>query len=514
MKLTLDTLAQWLWSSADIMRGTVDSSDFKNYIFGLLFLKRANDQFLEEANNAVANDGITLAEALEDEDLHDFFIPREAYWSELTKKTENIGVALDKAFAGIEEDNEQLQGVMTAVHFGDSEKLPDALLSRLLQHFNKYSLANADLDNPDILGNAYEYLIREFAGDAGKAGGEFYTPKEVVQLVVGLIKPQAGNSVYDPTCGSGGMLIESAHYIKNNGGTVGKHINVSLYGQERNLGTWAIAMINMIVHGFKDSDLRKGDTLAAPKHESDAQLMTFDRVIANPPFSLKKWWSPAEVDVKSKEDGKEIAPKYNDQVSDEYGRFKYGIPPRGYGDLAFVQHMISVLKHDGRMGVVLPHGILFRGGTEGKIRKGILNDDLIEAIVGLPEKLFYNTGIPASIIVINKSKPANLKDKVVFIDASSEYKDGKNQNTLEPKNIAKVIEAYDSLEEIDKFMRVVDMSEIAENDYNLNISRYIDTSEEEVIVDIKYVRGEITELEGKEQAIDEKLNAYLKELGL
>jgi len=513
-KLTLETLEQWLWSSADIMRGTVDSSDFKNYIFGLLFLKRANDQFLEEAHNAVANEGITLEEALEDEDLHDFFIPKEAYWSELTKKTENIGVALDKAFAGIEENNEQLQGVMTAVHFGDSEKLPDELLSRLLQHFNKYSLANADLDNPDILGNAYEYLIREFAGDAGKAGGEFYTPKEVVQLVVGLIKPQAGNSVYDPTCGSGGMLIESAHYIKDNGGVVGKHINVSLYGQERNLGTWAIAMINMIVHGFKDSDLRKGDTLASPKHEENSELMTFDRVIANPPFSLKKWWAPAEVDVKADEKGKEISPKYNDVVSDEYGRFKYGIPPRGYGDLAFVQHMIAVLKNDGRMGVVLPHGILFRGGTEGKIRKGILQDDIIEAIIGLPEKLFYNTGIPASIIVINKSKPANLKDKVVFIDASAEYKDGKNQNTLTTENITKVIEAYDGLEEIDKFMRVVDMAEIKENDYNLNISRYIDTSEEEVIVDIKAVRDEITELQGKERAIDEKLNAYLQELGL
>jgi len=511
--LTLETLEKWLWDSADLMRGHIDSSDFKNYIFGLLFLKRANDQFFEEARNAVENEGITLEEALEDEDLHDFFIPQEAYWSELTKKTENIGVALDKAFAGIEEHNEQLQGVMTAVHFGDSEKLPDSLLSRLLQHFNKYSLANADLDSPDILGNAYEYLIREFAGDAGKAGGEFYTPKEVVQLVVGLIKPQAGNSVYDPTCGSGGMLIESAHYIKAHGGTVGKHINALLYGQEKNLGTWAIAMINMIVHGFKDSDIRKGDTLSSPKHENNAELMTFDRVIANPPFSLKKWWAPAEVDIKTDEKGKEIAPKYNNDVTDEYGRFKYGIPPRGYGDLAFVQHMISVLKHDGRMGVVLPHGILFRGGTEGKIRKGILEDDLIEAIVGLPEKLFYNTGIPASILIINKSKPSHLKDKVVFIDASSEYKDGKNQNTLEPKNISKIIEAYDGLSDIDKFMRVVDMAEIVENDYNLNISRYIDTSEEEIIINIKATMEDISELEVKEQEIDKKLNDYLSSLG-
>lgn len=511
--LTLETLEKWLWGSADLMRGHIDSSDFKNYIFGLLFLKRANDQFFQEARMAVEAEGITLEEALEDEDLHDFFIPPQAYWSELTKQTENIGVALDKAFASIEECNTELQGVMTAVHFGDSEKLPDSLLSRLLQHFNKYSLANADLESPDILGNAYEYLIREFAGDAGKAGGEFYTPKEVVQLVVGLIKPEAGNAVYDPTCGSGGMLIESAHYIKAHGGMVGKHINVSLHGQEKNLGTWAIAMINMIVHGFQDSNIQKGDTLAAPKHEENAELMTFDRVIANPPFSLKKWWAPAEVDIKTDEKGKEIAPKYNNDVTDEYGRFKYGIPPRGYGDLAFVQHMISVLRQDGRMGVVLPHGILFRGGTEGKIRKGILGDDLIEAIVGLPEKLFYNTGIPASIIVINKNKPAHLKDKVVFIDASGEYKDGKNQNTLTPENIKKVIDAYDGLADIDKFMRVVEMQEIADNDYNLNISRYIDTSEDEVIVDIALVRDEISELEAKEQEIDKKLNGYIEALG-
>ena len=512
-KLTLEILERWLWDSADLMRGHIDSSDFKNYIFGLLFLKRANDQFFEEAHRAVKRESISLEEALEDEDLHDFFIPPEAYWSELAKKTENIGVALDKAFAGIEEHNEQLQGVMTAVHFGDSEKLPDTLLSRLLQHFNKYSLANEELENPDILGNAYEYLIREFAGDAGKAGGEFYTPKEVVQLVVGLIKPQAGNSIYDPTCGSGGMLIESAHYIKAHGGTVGKHINASLYGQEKNLSTWAIAMINMIVHGFKDSDIRKGDTLASPKHESSGELMSFDRVIANPPFSLKKWWSPAEVDIKTDENGKEKSPKYNDVVSDEYGRFKYGIPPRGYGDLAFVQHMISVLKHDGRMGVVLPHGILFRGGTEGKIRKGILEDDLIEAIVGLPEKLFYNTGIPASIIVVNKSKADALKDKVLFIDASSEYKEGKNQNTLNPENISKIIDAYDAQAEVEKFMRVVEMSEIAENDYNLNISRYIDTSEDGVMVDIEATLKEIAQLEQKEEEIDKALNGYLKALG-
>ena len=512
-KLSLDTLEKWLWDSADLLRGHIDSSDFKNYIFGLLFLKRANDQFFEEANIAMEKEGISLKEALEDEDYHQFFISKDTYWSELTKKTENIGQALDKAFSLIEENNPQLEGVMTTVHFGDTEKLPDNLLARLLQHFNKYSLANENLDNPDILGSAYEYLIREFADDGGKKGGEFYTPKEVVELLVNLIKPQAGNSIYDPTCGSGGMLIQSANYIKNHGGRVGNLTDATLYGQEKNLGTWAICKINMIVHNFKDADIKKGDTLSSPKHLKNGELMNFDRVIANPPFSLKKWWANAEVDIKTDEKGKEIAPKYNSVVSDEYGRFKYGIPPRGYGDLAFVQHMVSVLKNDGRMGVVLPHGILFRGGTEGKIRKGLLNDDLIEAIVGLPEKLFYNTGIPASIIIINKNKARNLKNRVVFIDGSNEYKNGKNQNTLTEENIKKIVDGYDGLQTIDKFMRVVQMSEIKENDYNLNISRYIDTSEDEIIIDIKSVRMDITELEKKEKAIDKKLNDYLKNLG-
>jgi type I restriction enzyme M protein len=219
------------------------------------------------------------------------------------------------------------------------------------------------------------------------------------------------------------------------------------------------------------------------------------------------------VDVKTDVKGQPIAPKYNDVVSDEYGRFRYGIPPRGYGDMAFLQHMISVLKHNGKMGIVLPHGVLFRSGTEGKIREGLLRDDLIEAVVGLPEKLFYNTGIPASIILINKSKPEALKNKVIFIDASKEYKDGKNQNSLTPENIEKVISSYDAGREVEQYMRVVDMSEIAENDYNLNIARYIDMSAEEVIIDIEETLGKISEIEVREREIDEKLGGYLRELG-
>ena len=516
-KLRLDTLESWLWDSANILRGSIDSSDFKNYIFGLLFLKRANDVFEEEVEAIMEQEGISRDDA---EDETYFSIPQEARWNEIKKHTENIGVALDKAFAAIERENTSLEGVLTATKFGDKEKLSDEVLQRLLRHFNQYSLRSADLYKPDILGDAYEYLIQQFADDAGKKGGEFYTPRGVVKLIVQLIKPQPKNRVYDPTCGSGGMLIESARYIADQpDGKVGKNINVSLYGQEKNLGTWAIGKLNMILHNFMDADLRKGDTLTEPKHKDENnELLLFDRVIANPPFSQGEWWGPAESsqEVKLDKDGKEkkLSPKYDKEVVDKYGRFQFGIPPRGYADLAFLQHMIAVLRQDGRAGIVLPHGTLFRSGAEGKIREKLLKADLVEGIVGLPSALFYNTGIPASIWIINKNKPAHLKDKVLIIDASSEYREGKNQNELVDAHIEKIVTAYDAQEDADKFMRVVELKEIKENDYNLNISRYIDTSEPELEVDLALVQASIAELEEREQAIDERLAAYLNELGI
>ncbi len=516
-KLTLDTLESWLWDSANILRGSIDSSDFKNYIFGLLFLKRSNDVFMEEVDLIMERDGISRSDA--EEETY-FQLPLEARWDTIKKVTENIGVALDKAFAAIERENTGLEGVMTATKFGDKEKLSDAILQRLLRHFNQHSLKNKDLVSADLLGDAYEYLIKQFADDAGKKGGEFYTPRGVVQLIVQLIKPQPKQKVYDPTCGSGGMLIESARYIaKQPNGKVGNNINVSLYGQEKNLSTWAIGKLNMLLHNFMDADVRKGDTLVDPKHLNDQnELMLFDRVIANPPFSMGEWWTPAEtnIEVKLDKDGKEkkITPNYNKVVSDPHGRFQFGIPPRGYADLAFLQHMISVLKQDGRAGVVLPHGSLFRGGSEGNIREGLLKADFIEGIVGLPAALFYNTSIPASVWIINKNKSKAQKDKLIIIDASAYFKNGKNQNELQDIHIDKIVNAYDGNADLDKYMRVVDCTEIKENDYNLNISRYIDTSEAEAEIDLAIVKSTIADLEAKEQEIDARLSDFLKELGI
>jgi len=524
-QLTLDKLESWLWDSANILRGSIDSSDFKNYIFGLLFLKRANDVFDEEVDTIMERDGISREDA-EDEPF--FKLPPEARWNELKKVTENIGVALDKAFAAIERENTKyLEGVLTTTKFGDKDRLSDEVLQRLLRHFNQHSLANKDLYTPDLLGDAYEYLIKQFADDAGKKGGEFYSPQGVVKTIVQLIKPQPKNKIYDPTFGSGGMLIESAKYVAQlPDGKVGNNINVSLYGQEKNVGTWAIGKMNMILHNFVEADLRKGDTLTSPQHLENDSLMLFDRVIANPPFSQDAWWGLIEAnrEIQLDKDGKEkkSAPNYTKEVVDKHGRFQYGIPPRSYADLAFLQHMIASLKQDGKVGVVLPHGTLFRSGAEGNIREKLLKEDLIEGIVGLPVALFYNTGIPASIWIISKTKPTHLKNKIIIVDASKEFKEGKNQNELTPENARMIVNAYDHfalqkiVEEpiIESFARLIDVVEIADNDYNLNISRYIDTSVAVDEIDLHMVKEKILELEEREAIINEKLKILLAELGI
>jgi type I restriction enzyme M protein len=534
MPLNLDTLESWLWESANILRGSIDSSDFKNYIFGLLFLKRFNDVFEERVAKLQAEE--TLSQKDAEAEVQDKWgkFPKNARWPRIIARTESLGEALDQAFAQIEAHNPELQYVLTATQYGDKRVLTDATLQRLLRHFNQYRLGNADLYKADMLGDAYEYLIKQFADDAGKKGGEFYTPKAVVQLVVELIDPRPGHSVYDPTCGSGGMLVESAHHVAAlpKGKLLGERPNVLLYGQEKNLGTWAIAKLNLYLHNMR-AEIERGDTLVEPKHLNGDYLKTFDRVIANPPFSAKSWWTPLELEVETAKNneghsGKPAKTPSYKQVNDTYGRFAYGVPPRGYADLAFAQHMLASLKADGRMGIILPHGVLFRGGEEGKIREGLLfgtNDakgrqpgDLIEAVVGLPSALFYNTGIPACVLVLNKRKPAALKGKVIIIDASRDYAEGKAQNSLRPEDILRIVSthktAFKQQVEVDHYCRVVTLDEIRSNDSNLNIARYIDNGEIEETVDVVKTLAQLQILAAREAQIDARLKSYLEELAL
>lgn len=492
--LTQQQLESHLWESANILRGSIDSSDYKNYIFGMLFLKRLNDVFVEVAEKIEREEGETYGWT--DRDEHQFFVPERARWSYLTTITSNVGEAINVAFESLEEENTKLQGVLASIDFNDKEKLPDKLILRLIQHFGTINLHNDNLTEPDMLGRAYEYLIKQFADDAGKKGGEFYTPSKVVELIVKLIKPEEGMRICDPTAGSGGMLIQSVDYIKSKGGN---SRNLTLHGQERNLNTWAICKMNLLLHGLSDHRIERGDTIRDPKLTEDSELILYDRVIANPPFSLSNW-------------GREEA------EADTYGRFRFGIPPKDKGDLAFVQHMAATLNHNGKAGIVMPHGILFRSGAEGQIRKGLLEglhgeEGLIEAVIGLPSNLFYGTGIPACIVILNRNKEEHKKGNVLFINGAKDYQEGKNQNVLRDQDIEKIVSANDTWRDIEKYARVVSLDEIKQNDYNLNIARYIDSAEEEEEIDVEEAIQALRLLEREREGIEAEMYGFLKGLG-
>lgn len=489
-KITLEKLEAHLWESANILRGSIDASDYKNYIFGLLFLKRLSDVFDEEGER-IEKETKDKELAWKTPDEHEFDVPKKAHWNYIKTKTQNLGEILNTANEKLEEANvEKLEGVLSATDFNDKDRLPDETLSKLITHFSKISLRNENLSERDILGRAYEFLIAQFADDAGKKGGEFYTPKEVVKLLVEILDPHEKMRICDPTCGSGGMLIQSVYHLREN---KQDWKNISLYGQERNIGTWAICKMNMLLHGIT-ATLEKGDTLRKPRLLKEGRLMEFDIVIANPPFSLKNWG-------------------YEEAQHDSYRRFRFGVSPKGYGDYAFVQHMIATLNLKGRAGVVLPHGSLFRGGAEGKIRQGILEEDLLEAVIGLPSNLFYGTGIPACLYIINKNKSKEHKGKVFFLYGANDYLEGKNQNKLREQDIIKIVDAYRGYKTIDKYCRPVSLDEIRSNDYNLNIARYVDVTEEEEEIDVQKVINELEELKKNRVKTEDKMNAYLKELG-
>lgn len=490
-KLTQAKLEGYLWSAADILRGSIDSSDYKGFIFGMLFLKRLSDRFDEECEALVAEGGDP-----EDKDEHQFFVPKRARWSEIQRTAIGIGEALNKACAELERVNSSLEGVLAGIDFNDERKLGDArnrdvVLGKLVQHFSRVNLRNASLSEPDMLGRAYEYLIERFADDAGKKGGEFYTPKKVVELIVELLAPTERMRICDPTCGSGGMLIECAHYLQRHGKNPQ---NLSLFGQEKNLGTWAICKMNMLLHGLPDAKIEKGDTIRDPKLRDGDGLALFSRVIANPPFSLDEW-------------GREVA------ENDPYGRFRFGVPPKTKGDLAFVQHMIATTDRTGMVGVVMPHGVLFRGAAEGEIRKVVLQEDLVEAVVGLPPNLFYGTGIPAAILVLNKAKRPERKRKVLFIEASREFGTKATQNVLRNEDVNKIVGTFHAFKDLDKYARVVGLDEIEKNEFNLNISRYMDTVEVAQAVDLATALSRLREAERARAGAEVKLNEYLKELG-
>jgi len=476
------------------LRGPVDAADFKTYIFPLLFFKRISDVFDEEI-------AIALEESDGDQEYaqfpekHRFQIPEDSHWNDIRTKTANIGYALQTAMRSIEKANpDTLHAIFGDAQWTNKARLWDALLRDLIEHFSKLSLSNKAAES-DILGQAYEYLIKKFADATNKKAGEFYTPRAVVALMTKILAPQEGETICDPACGTGGMLLEAIHHVKRNGGNV-KMLLGKLFGQEKNLTTSAIARMNLFLHGAEDFRIERGDTLRQPAFYSGDSIAQFDCVIANPPFSLQKW-------------GEEV------WESDPYGRNFAGMPPAKTGDFAWVQHMIkSMAPKTGRMAVVLPHGALFRMSKEGKIRRKIIDMDILDVVIGLGANLFYGTGLAACILVFREKKPNKHRKKVLIVDASKEFKKGRAQNELLPKHIEQIHTWYADYKDVEGICKVVSIDEIAENDYNLNIPRYVEPVIEEETVSVAEAMENLKNSLHEAYKAEDKLKVLLEKYGL
>ncbi len=516
------TINQIVWRACDVLRGAIDSTQYKDYILTLLFIKYVSDSYAERRAQLLEKyDGDETRTQHALDTVARFKVPEQSRFDYLYRhrdgkvvdgKRKGPGELIDEGLAELELANpgklssEDGGSIFQNISFNSSnlgnEKDKTSRLQDLLEAFNdpKLDLRPSQLDGNDVIGDAYEYLISEFAEGAGKKAGEFYTPPEVSELVARLADPQPGDRICDPTCGSGSLLLRTAAQVRKRHGSD----NFSLYGQEVGGATWALAVMNMFLHGVDSATIRWGDTLRTPKLLLDDRLQQFDVVVANPPFSLKKWG--------------------HDQLQDDrYGRFGWGLPTRSKGDYAFLSHMLSTTKREtGRMAVVVPHGVLFRGGSEGKIRRQLIEQHLLDAVVGLPSNLFFGTGIPAAVLVFDRAREASRKEEVLFIDASAHFAAGKNQNKLREEDLERIVELHrryragefaPGLVE-DKYAYIATLAEMAENDFNLNIPRYVDTFEPEPRVDMAAVNAQLKETREGLAGVEVRMAEILEKLGL
>lgn len=491
MPISINQLENHLWESANILRGPVDAADFKTYVFPLLFFKRISDVHDEEYKAALKDSGGDEEYARFPQNYR-FQVPEECHWRDVRTVTTNVGQALQKAMRGIEKANpETLYGIFGDAQWTNKDRLSDTLLRDLIEHFSRIDLGN-QAAQADLFGQSYEYLIKKFADATNKKAGEFYTPRSIVRLMVNILDPREGESIYDPACGTGGMLLEAIHHVRERHED-DRTLWGKLFGQEKNLTTSAIARMNLFLHGAGDFQIVRGDTLRSPAFFSGDNLAAFDCVIANPPFSLQKW-------------GEEV------WANDSFGRNFAGMPPGKSGDYAWVQHMIkSMAPKTGRMAVVLPHGALFRMAAEGKIRQKILGMDLLEAVIGLGPNLFYGTGLAACILVFRQRKTKDRRNMVLILDASKEYKTGRAQNELLPEHVGRIHGWYRDYRDVEGIARVVTLEEIAVNDHNLNIPRYIEPKVESATLTVDKAMSQLRDSAAEAFAAEEKLIQILRQ---